>query len=104
MNVPKEILVMSQSRNTASTFAVFQVGSLLVHCPFPCDVLAVFLVGTPLLAPSVHSQAESLLNGDLSFESFSLPSLLVSLQAGRAGKSNLVPLLSIPSHKRSARH
>src|SRR6201992_2132547 len=52
MNVPKEILVMSQSRNTASTFAVFQVGSLLVHCPFPCDVLAVFLVGTPLLAPS----------------------------------------------------
>ena len=41
---------------------VFQVGSLLVHCPFPCDVLAVFLVGTPLLAPSVYNNNSYSLN------------------------------------------
>src|ERR1700753_2687687 len=46
----------------------------------------------------VHSQAESLLCSDPDFESFSLSSLLASLQAGRAGKSTLVPSLSIPSH------
>src|ERR1700753_2890936 len=50
------VLCMSQLGSSEweiqNVFAVFQVGSLLVHCPFPCDVLAVFLVGTPLLAPS----------------------------------------------------
>src|ERR1700759_797376 len=40
-----------------NVLAVFQVGSLLVHCPFPCDVLAVFLVGTPPLAPSVRDES-----------------------------------------------
>src|SRR6201995_2814553 len=52
----------------------------------------------------VHRQAKSLLFRDPDFESFSLSSLLASLQAGRAGKSTLLPSLSIPSHKRSARH
>src|SRR6201992_3281833 len=51
------VLCMSQLGSSEweiqNVLAVFQVGSLLVHCPFPCDVLAVFLVGTPLLAPSV---------------------------------------------------
>src|SRR6201992_326969 len=51
------VLCMSQLGSSEweiqNVFAVFQVGSLLVHCPFPCDVLAVFLVGTPPLVPSV---------------------------------------------------
>src|ERR1700753_2980927 len=50
------VLCMSQLGSTEweiqNVLAVFQVGSLLVHCPFPCDVLAVFLVGTLPLAPS----------------------------------------------------
>src|ERR1700753_651283 len=54
------VLCMSQLGSSEweiqNVFAVFQVGSLLVHCPFPCDVLAVFLVGTPLLAPSVNRE------------------------------------------------
>src|ERR1700753_884136 len=52
----------------------------------------------------VHSQVESLLYSDPGLESFPLSLLLASLQAGRAGKSTLVPSLSSPSHKRSARH
>ena len=34
---------------------VFQVGILLVHCPCPCSVFAVYQVGTPPLAPSVKN-------------------------------------------------
>src|ERR1700753_3443038 len=52
----------------------------------------------------VHGQAEALLNGNPSLESFPLSLLLASLQAGRAGKSTLEPSLSIPSHRRSTRH
>src|ERR1700753_2380591 len=57
------VLCMSQLGSSEweiqNVFAVFQVGSLLVHCPFICDVLAVFLVGTPLLAPSVKSLCQA---------------------------------------------
>src|SRR6201992_4055712 len=54
------VLCMSQLGSSEweihNVFAVFQVGSLLEHCPFPCDVLAVFLVGTLPLAPSVNRE------------------------------------------------
>ena len=33
--------------------AVYRAGIWWVHCPFPCNVLAVYLSGTPPLAPSV---------------------------------------------------
>src|ERR1700753_428940 len=49
----------------------------------------------------VHRQVKSFMYSDPGFESFPLPSLLASLQAG---KRTLLPSLSIPSHKRSARH
>src|ERR1700753_3701796 len=57
------VLCMSQLGSSEweiqNVLAVFQVGSLLVHCPFPCDVLAVFLVGTPLLAPSAFRSTDN---------------------------------------------
>ena len=33
---------------------MYQVGKCWVHCPFPCDVLVMYQLGTPPLAPSVH--------------------------------------------------
>ena len=32
---------------------MYRVGKCWVHCPFPCDVLAMYRLGTPPLAPSV---------------------------------------------------
>ena len=37
-----------------NVFAMYQVGFWWVLCPFPCDVFAVYLPGTPPLAPSVY--------------------------------------------------
>ena len=33
---------------------MYQVGKCWVHCPFPCNVLAMYQLGTPPLAPSVR--------------------------------------------------
>jgi len=32
---------------------MYRVGTCMVHCPFPCDVLAMYQPGTLVLAPSV---------------------------------------------------
>ena len=40
-----------------NVFAMYQVGLGWVLCPFPCDVFAVYLPGTPPLAPSVPNTA-----------------------------------------------
>ena len=31
---------------------MYRVGKCWVHCPFPCNVLAMYRLGTPPLAPS----------------------------------------------------
>jgi len=36
-----------------NVFAMYQMGFWWVLYPFPCNVLAVYLLGTPALAPSV---------------------------------------------------
>ena len=41
-----------------NVFAVYWVGLVWVLCPFPYDVFAVYLLGTPPLAPSVSSHIE----------------------------------------------
>ena len=54
------VLGISCTGNTAmklawkilNVFAMYQVGFWWVLCPFPCDVFAVYLPGTPPLAPS----------------------------------------------------
>jgi len=38
-----------------NVFAMYWMGFWWVLYPFPCDVLAVYLLGTPALAPSVMS-------------------------------------------------
>ena len=61
------VLGISCAGNTAiklpweilDVFAVYQMGFWWVHCPFPCDVLAVFPLGTPPLAPSVRDSADA---------------------------------------------
>jgi len=37
---------------------VYQVGTCLVLCPFPCDVLAMYWPSTLVLAPSVSGSGE----------------------------------------------
>ena len=32
---------------------MYQVGTCMVHCPFPCNVLVMYRLGTLVLAPSV---------------------------------------------------
>ena len=57
------VLGISCTGNTAmklawkilNVFAMYRVGFWWVLCPFPCDVFAVYLPGTPPLAPSVKS-------------------------------------------------
>ena len=43
--------------------AMYQMGYWWVLYPFPCDVLAVYLLGTPALAPSVRGQLDQHLQG-----------------------------------------
>ena len=38
-------------------FVMYWMGFWWVLCPFPCNVLAVYLLGTPPLAPSVSNLA-----------------------------------------------
>jgi len=40
-----------------NVFAMYQMGFWWVLYPFPCDVLAVYLLGTPALAPSDSGDA-----------------------------------------------
>jgi len=35
-------------------FVMYRVGTCMVHCPFPCDVLVMYQPGTLVLAPSVR--------------------------------------------------
>jgi len=37
-------------------FVMYQVGTCMVHCPFPCDVLVMYQPGTLVLAPSGSGQ------------------------------------------------
>jgi len=56
-----DVLGISCTGNTAmklaweilNVFAMYRMGFWWVLYPFPCDVLAVYLLGTPALAPSV---------------------------------------------------
>ena len=51
----------SQARETAGTLAgkilnvlvMYWVGTCMVFCLFPCDVLVMYQLSTPVLAPSV---------------------------------------------------
>ena len=36
----------------------YQVGKCWVHCPFPCNVLVMYRLGTPPLAPSVDQPTD----------------------------------------------
>ena len=38
---------------------MYRVGKCWVHCPFPCDVLAMYWLGTPPLAPSGMSEGSA---------------------------------------------
>ena len=57
------VLGIFQAREIAGTLAgkilnvlmMCWVGTYMVLCPFPCDVLAVYWPGTPVLAPSACS-------------------------------------------------
>src|ERR1700755_2973504 len=93
---PGDALVERESLSIAP----IRLGAIVVEALLPPEHQRL----RPAKMVLVHRQAESLLFSDPDFKSFSLSSLLASLQAGRAGKSTLVPSLSIPSHKRSARH
>jgi len=39
-------------------FVMYQVGTCMVHCPFPCNVLAMYQPGTLVLAPSDMREVE----------------------------------------------
>jgi len=41
-----------------NVFAMYRMGFWWVLYPFPCDVLAVYLLGTPALAPSDNKSTE----------------------------------------------
>ena len=55
------VLDISQAREIGGTLAgkilnglvMYQVGTCMVLCPFPCNVLAMYQLGTLALAPSV---------------------------------------------------
>ena len=58
---------------------MYRVGKYWVHCPFPCDVLAMYWLSTPPLAPSVlNSRSLSTIFDDLqqTFDSFNDPRYL----------------------------
>ena len=52
--------------NILNGLGMYRVGSCLVLCPYPCDVLVMYLPRTPPLAPSVSSPAISSLSSLLS--------------------------------------
>jgi len=49
---------------TLNVFAMYRMGFWWVLYPFPCNVLAVYLLGTPALAPSVRRTIKALENGE----------------------------------------
>ena len=65
-----DVLTIPQAREIAGKLAgkildvlgMYQVGTCLVRCPFPCDVLVMYRLGTLILAPSVYPRAHLCLN------------------------------------------
>jgi len=61
------VLGISCAGNTAmklaweilNVFAMYRMGFWWVLYPFPCNALAVYLLGTPALAPSVNQSRDS---------------------------------------------
>jgi len=44
-------------------FVMYRVGTCMVHCPFPCDVLAMYQPGTLVIAPSVRGEVGAIVDG-----------------------------------------
>jgi len=63
-----DVLGISCTGNTAmklaweilNVFAMYRMGFWWVLYPFPCNVLAVYLLGTPALAPSVSPTPQTM--------------------------------------------